>query len=39
MASTALPETMRQIRYTGAGGPEVIAVETVQLPSPGRVRC
>ena len=25
----SLPETMRQIRFTAAGGPEVIAVETV----------
>jgi putative PIG3 family NAD(P)H quinone oxidoreductase len=32
---TNLPETMRQIRFTGAGGPEVIAVETVPLPRPG----
>ena len=28
MASPDLPETMRQIRFTGSGGPEVIAVET-----------
>ncbi|MCP2110624.1 UNVERIFIED_ORG: NADPH:quinone reductase-like Zn-dependent oxidoreductase [Methylorubrum zatmanii] len=28
------PETMRQIRFTAAGGPEVIAVETVPLPQP-----
>ncbi|MDP4005581.1 NAD(P)H-quinone oxidoreductase [Methylobacterium sp. NEAU K] len=35
MASTALPETMRQIRFSGPGGPEVIAVESVALPSPG----
>ena len=35
MASTALPETMRQIRFTEPGGPEVMAVETVSLPSPG----
>jgi NADPH2:quinone reductase len=25
---------MRQIRFTAAGGPEVIAVETVPLPKP-----
>ena len=30
----SLPETMRQIRFTAAGGPEVIAVETVPLPEP-----
>lgn len=30
----SLPETMRQIRFAGAGGPEVIAVETVPLPKP-----
>ena len=30
-----LPETMRQIRFTEAGGPEVIAVETVPVPRPG----
>ncbi|MER2194640.1 NAD(P)H-quinone oxidoreductase [Methylobacterium brachiatum] len=35
MASTALPETMRRIHFTGPGGPEVIAVETAPLPSPG----
>lgn len=31
----ALPETMRQIRFDGAGGPEVIRVETAPVPSPG----
>ncbi len=31
----SLPETMRQIRFGGAGGPEVMAVETVSLPQPG----
>ena len=30
-----LPETMRQIRFTGSGGPEVIAIETAPVPSPG----
>ncbi|RZK81506.1 MAG: NAD(P)H-quinone oxidoreductase, partial [Methylobacterium sp.] len=36
MASTALPETMRRIHFTGPGGPEVLAVETAPLPSPGQ---
>ena len=31
-----LPETMRQIRYTGAGGPDVIGIETVPVPKPGQ---
>jgi NADPH:quinone reductase len=35
MASADLPETMRQIRFTGAGGPEVIAVESAPLPKAG----
>ena len=35
MASRPLPETMRRIRFDGSGGPEVIGVETVPLPSPG----
>lgn len=30
-----LPETMRQLRYDGAGGPEVIKLETVGVPHPG----
>lgn len=30
-----LPTTMRQIRFNGAGGPEVIEVETAPLPVPG----
>jgi NADPH:quinone reductase len=30
-----LPKTMRQIRFNGAGGPEVIEVETAPLPVPG----
>lgn len=33
--SATLPETMRQIRFAEAGGPEVIAVETVPVPRPG----
>lgn len=32
---TAIPQTMRQIAFTGAGGPEVIAVETAPVPAPG----
>ncbi len=35
MASTDLPETMRQVRYTGAGGPEVIASRARPCRSPG----
>ena len=35
MASQDLPETMRRIRFAGTGGPEVIALETAPLPSPG----
>ena len=35
MPSTALPETMRRIRFDGSGGPEVIAVETAPVPEPG----
>ncbi len=31
----SLPDTMRQLRYDGAGGPEVIALETVPLPQAG----
>lgn len=34
--STILPETMRQIRYTGAGGPDVIGIETVPVPTAGQ---
>lgn len=34
--STTLPETMRQIRYGAAGGPEVIGIETVPVPAPGQ---
>lgn len=30
-----LPETMRQIRFSGSGGPEVIAIETAPVPGPG----
>ncbi|MCJ2138293.1 NAD(P)H-quinone oxidoreductase [Methylobacterium sp. J-026] len=35
MVSTDLPGTMRQIRYAGSGGPEVITLETAPVPSPG----
>lgn len=35
MASADLPDTMRQIRFAGSGGPEVITVETAPLPCPG----
>ncbi|WP_230532385.1 NAD(P)H-quinone oxidoreductase [Microvirga roseola] len=31
----AIPETMRQVRFEGAGGPEVIRVEIAPVPSPG----
>ena len=30
-----IPETMRQIRFEGAGGPEVIRLETAPVPQPG----
>ncbi|KQQ40631.1 NAD(P)H-quinone oxidoreductase [Methylobacterium sp. Leaf125] len=33
--TASLPETMRQIRFKGAGGPDVLALETVPLPQPG----
>lgn len=33
-SSPTLPETMRQIRFTAAGGPEVLAVEEVEVPRP-----
>ena len=32
--STAIPTTMRAVRYTAAGGPEVIALEQVPVPAP-----
>lgn len=32
----SLPTTMRQIRFAGSGGPEVIQVETGPVPSPGQ---
>lgn len=32
---STLPQTMRQIRFTRPGGPEVIALETAPLPVPG----
>ena len=35
MLSLSLPETMRQIRFNGSGGPDVIAVEQVTVPQPG----
>lgn len=31
----AIPETMRQIRFEGAGGPEVIRLVTAPVPRPG----
>ncbi|MXQ10602.1 NAD(P)H-quinone oxidoreductase [Microvirga makkahensis] len=31
----AIPETMRQVRFEGAGGPEVIRLETAPIPQPG----
>lgn len=31
----SLPSSMRQIRFVGSGGPEVIQVETGPVPSPG----
>ena len=34
MVSTDLPETMRQVRFTGSGGPEVITLESAPLPKP-----
>ncbi|MCJ2009283.1 NAD(P)H-quinone oxidoreductase [Methylobacterium sp. J-092] len=33
--TTTLPETMRQVCFNGAGGPEVISIETVPLPKAG----
>lgn len=30
-----VPESMRQVRFTGAGGPEVVALETAPVPVPG----
>jgi NADPH:quinone reductase len=32
---TTLPDTMRQIRFEGAGGPEVIRLESAPIPQPG----
>ncbi|MFC4173991.1 NAD(P)H-quinone oxidoreductase [Microvirga sp. GCM10011540] len=32
----AIPETMRQVRFEGAGGPEVIRLENAPVPSPGK---
>ncbi|WP_026175730.1 NAD(P)H-quinone oxidoreductase [Methylobacterium sp. 88A] len=34
-SSPDLPETMRQIRFAGAGGPDVLTLETVPRPQPG----
>ncbi|WP_100964817.1 NAD(P)H-quinone oxidoreductase [Bosea sp. FBZP-16] len=31
----ALPQTMKQVRFSGAGGPEVIEIETAPVPQPG----
>jgi NADPH2:quinone reductase len=31
----ALPQTMKQVRFSGPGGPEVIEIETAALPQPG----
>jgi putative PIG3 family NAD(P)H quinone oxidoreductase len=31
----AIPETMRQVRFKGAGGPEVIRLESAPVPKPG----
>jgi len=31
----AVPDMMRQVRFTAAGGPEVIAIETAPVPQPG----
>lgn len=33
--TTSLPETMRQIRFNGAGGADVLTLETVPVPQPG----
>ena len=33
----SLPTTMRQIRFHGAGGPEVIKLETGPVPTPSDV--
>jgi putative PIG3 family NAD(P)H quinone oxidoreductase len=30
-----LPQTMKQVRFSGPGGPEVIEVETAPVPQPG----
>ncbi|MGX5734799.1 NAD(P)H-quinone oxidoreductase [Bosea thiooxidans] len=31
----ALPQTMKQVRFNGSGGPNVIGIETAPLPQPG----
>lgn len=33
--SGQVPATMRQVRFNGSGGPEVIVVETAPVPQPG----
>ncbi len=35
LPKTSLPSSMRQIRFSGPGGPEVIEIETAPLPVPG----
>lgn len=32
----ALPQTMKQVRFSGPGGPEVIEIETAPVPQPGQ---
>lgn len=32
---SAIPESMRQVRFTGPGGPEVVVLETAPVPKPG----
>ncbi|PZN94196.1 MAG: NAD(P)H-quinone oxidoreductase [Hyphomicrobiales bacterium] len=31
----ALPQTMKQVRFSGPGGPDVIEIETAPVPQPG----
>ena len=33
--TTSLPQSMRQVRFRGAGGPEVIALDEAAVPRPG----
>ncbi|MFG1381314.1 NAD(P)H-quinone oxidoreductase [Xanthobacter versatilis] len=35
MPVVEIPSSMRQARFTGAGGPEIIAIETAPVPRPG----